>query len=395
MSRPGDDTFVALLTPLAPGAIAVVRLAGLGVDAILSRILRRPHDDAPPELRPSCPTFCRLVDEAGLIDDAVVVRGPACGVPWAEICTHGGVRVVQRTVALFEACGACVVEAPSPELGMGSTCAVERAVDAALLRAASRRLASWLLSQRRVLPTYLGRLASLDEHERAAFRKRTAAAIRLVAGLRIALIGPTNAGKSTLANRLIGRPRVITSAEAGTTRDWVSEAAFVDGWPVTLIDTAGFSGTTGEIEAEAVRRGVGQAAAADVSILVLDALAPVDAVAQAFETARSAPPVEQPLVVVVNKCDAADGAAVAGSVAQAAGQSTAAGESSAAGAASRAPGESSAVARPGGRAAVPAPICISAMRGDGIARLEACVAAALGLDQLDESLPTGFLPEHL
>ncbi len=376
MSRPGDGTFVALLTPLAPGAIAVVRLAGLGVDAILSRVLRRPHDDAPPELRPSRPTFCRLVDEAGLIDDAVVVCGPACGVPWAEICTHGGVRVVQRTVALFEACGACVVEAPSPELGMGSTCAVERAVDAALLRAASRRLASWLLSQRRILPRYLGRLASLDEHERAAFRKRTTAAIRLVVGLRIALIGPTNAGKSTLANRLIGRPRVITSAEAGTTRDWVSEAAFVDGWPVTLIDTAGFSGTTGEIEAEAIRRGSGQAAAADLSILVLDASAQADAAVRAFQTAGTMLPVEQPLVVVVNKCDAGDGAVAAHAVAQAARHSAEAGRSA-------------------DRAEVVAPICISAMRGDGIPSLEAHAAAALALDQLDERLPTGFLPEHL
>jgi tRNA modification GTPase len=86
----------------------------------------------------------------------------------------------------------------------------------------------------------------------------------------ISLLGPVNAGKSTLLNRLAGREAAIVSDQAGTTRDVVSVRINLDGIPVTLLDTAGVRQTDNRIEAEGVRRALDAARQADGAILVLD-----------------------------------------------------------------------------------------------------------------------------
>lgn len=73
-------------------------------------------------------------------------------------------------------------------------------------------------------------------------------------GVEIAIIGPPNAGKSTLLNQLVGRDVAITSPQAGTTRDIVEAHMVIAGMPVTLADTAGLRDTLDDIEAEGVRR---------------------------------------------------------------------------------------------------------------------------------------------
>jgi tRNA modification GTPase len=232
-------TIAALLTPLAPGAIAVICVAGPRTDAILRDILRRPRDEQSPALAAGRPTLCRIVDGDAFLDDAVVVRLNGATGPRAELCTHGGVRIAQRLLQLLERCGAKIVTAREFCDTVSPVHPVEREVDEALLRSPSRRLTHWLLRQRTILPAFLERFDRLEAAERDAFMARSRVAIRLLHGLTIAIIGPPNAGKSTLANRLIGRDRVITSDVPGTTRDWVSETALIQGWPVTLTDTAG------------------------------------------------------------------------------------------------------------------------------------------------------------
>ncbi len=97
----------------------------------------------------------------------------------------------------------------------------------------------------------------------------------LVEGVRVAIVGLPNAGKSTLANALIGRAVSITSEVAGTTRDWVeAEMVFVCGEvrvQVTLVDTAGVRETGDALEREAIVRAGAQAAGADVVVVVRDA----------------------------------------------------------------------------------------------------------------------------
>jgi tRNA modification GTPase len=94
---------------------------------------------------------------------------------------------------------------------------------------------------------------------------------RLREGLSVAILGPPNAGKSSLFNALARREAAIVSPHAGTTRDVLEVALDLGGYPILLADTAGLRRTRNEIEAEGVRRAEQRAAQADLRIFVLDA----------------------------------------------------------------------------------------------------------------------------
>ena len=131
-------------------------------------------------------------------------------------------------------------------------------------------------------------------------------------GITVALVGRPNTGKSSLFNRLAGSERAIVTATPGTTRDVLTEVVTLDGLRATIVDTAGMRSTSDEIEAEGVRRAETAAAAATVTIVVLDSSTPLHADDRALVDARSGA-----RVVAANKSDlppawrAADVAAVA------------------------------------------------------------------------------------
>ncbi len=89
----------------------------------------------------------------------------------------------------------------------------------------------------------------------------------------VAIAGPPNAGKSTLLNRIARREAAIVSPYAGTTRDVIEVHLDLDGYPVTLLDTAGIRDTDDPVEQEGVRRARERAAAADLVLWVVDAQA--------------------------------------------------------------------------------------------------------------------------
>ena len=93
---------------------------------------------------------------------------------------------------------------------------------------------------------------------------------RLRDGLVVAIAGPPNAGKSTLLNRLARREAAIVSPYAGTTRDVIEVHLDLDGYPVTLLDTAGIRDSAEPVEQEGVRRARERAAAADLVLWVID-----------------------------------------------------------------------------------------------------------------------------
>jgi tRNA modification GTPase len=120
---------------------------------------------------------------------------------------------------------------------------------------------------------------------------------RLRDGLRVALLGAPNAGKSSLLNRLSGRDAAIVSSLAGTTRDVIEVTLDVAGYPLILADTAGLRQNTDALEQEGVRRARDQAARADIKILVLDGgLWP-------NSDAESMALLDQDTLVVLNKSD--------------------------------------------------------------------------------------------
>ena len=97
---------------------------------------------------------------------------------------------------------------------------------------------------------------------------------RIRQGIVVAIIGPPNAGKSSLMNALARRDVAIVSAQPGTTRDALEAWIEVAGVPVCLVDTAGLRETADEVEAEGVRRARAGAEAADLVLNLYDAAAP-------------------------------------------------------------------------------------------------------------------------
>jgi len=119
-------------------------------------------------------------------------------------------------------------------------------------------------------------------------------------GLTIAIVGPPNAGKSSLFNRLLERDRAIVTEIPGTTRDMVSETSSLEGIPVRLMDTAGIRQADDRIEALGVERSLQAMADADLILVVLDLSQPgrpddADLLARAASQGRS--------ILVANKCD--------------------------------------------------------------------------------------------
>ena len=120
---------------------------------------------------------------------------------------------------------------------------------------------------------------------------------RLRAGLTVAVIGPPNAGKSSLVNRLARRDVAIVTPLPGTTRDVLEVHLDLGGYPVTLLDTAGLREAADLIEAEGVRRARARAERADVRLIMFDG-----AVWPELDPATLAL-VDEVAVIVVNKCD--------------------------------------------------------------------------------------------
>jgi tRNA modification GTPase len=152
-------------------------------------------------------------------------------------------------------------------------------------------------------------------------------------GVRVALVGPPNAGKSSLLNRLLRTERAIVTPIAGTTRDTLEETANIRGIPIVLTDTAGLTDTAEPIEAMGIARTRRAAAEADAVLLVLDRSQPLPREAAAFIADGE----HRRMLIALNKSDLTPALA---------------------------PGQFSLSA-----------VQVSALRGDGIDDLEAALAA--------------------
>ena len=94
---------------------------------------------------------------------------------------------------------------------------------------------------------------------------------RIREGFKIAIVGPTNAGKSSLLNHLSNRDAAIVSEIAGTTRDVVETHLNIDGYPVVVSDTAGIRNSKNEIEKKGIKLALDKAENADLKLIVIDA----------------------------------------------------------------------------------------------------------------------------
>jgi len=122
---------------------------------------------------------------------------------------------------------------------------------------------------------------------------------RLREGLRISILGPPNAGKSSLLNWLVKRDAAIVSETAGTTRDVIEVHLDVVGYPVVFLDTAGIRKAASEIESIGIARSFDQAQTSDLKIVMVAANE-----TEMFSTVEQL--IDQDTIVVINKIDLRD-----------------------------------------------------------------------------------------
>jgi len=299
----GADTIVARATPDGRGALAVVRLSGPEATRIAGEICSS-FDVA----RPWRAQLVELRDEtvAGERAVAIAYRAPrsATGEDMVELILHGSPFLVSW---VLEACRGAGARPAAPgeftrrAVANGKLDLLQAEAVRDLIAAESRfayqsarrqlqgELSRELAALRELLTDLLARLeASLDfvaqgvssapgqveatvARARAKIARMAAGARRRELardGVRVVLVGPPNAGKSTLFNRLLGRPRAIVADAPGTTRDLLEAVTEVDGVRVVLVDTAGLGPGRDEIEREGVARAVAAVAEAQVALVL-------------------------------------------------------------------------------------------------------------------------------
>lgn len=343
-----EDTIVALSTPQGTGALAIVRLSGSRAVHLVGEALvsKRPLRELPSHTI----TYGRLrgTDETGAeitIDEVMVAvhRGPHSytGEDVVEITCHGSPLIVQEIVRLFLVRGARLAE-PGEftrraflhgridlaqaeavcDLIFARTERARRASMAQLEGRLSRRIAS--LQQRLADSRALLELEvdfsdeDVPTVDRTAFSRRLdelgaeleamLATYRqgrfLQKGVRLVLVGRTNVGKSSLLNALLQEDRAIVSELPGTTRDTLEGTVDIGGFPVTMVDTAGFGMAASSVEEEGLRRTEREMDMADVVALVLDGSEPLRGDDRRLLALYARGEVDGPgVLVVVNKID--------------------------------------------------------------------------------------------
>jgi tRNA modification GTPase len=333
------DTIFALSSGRPPAAVAVIRVSGPRAGSALERLIGR----LPPPRRAS---LARLRDPASgeIIDEGLALWFPApkseTGEDMAELQVHGGRAVIAAVLAaLGKVPGLRPAEAGefsrrAFENGRMDLTAVEGLADLVAAETEAQRRQAFqhlrgLLGERaegwrqRLIEALALVEAGIDFSDEAdvpqGLMARALELIRPLAdeigragvgqgerlreGLRVAIAGPPNAGKSTLFNRLARREAAIVSPFPGTTRDVLEVHLDLGGYPVTVLDTAGIREADDPVEREGVRRASEQAAGADLVLWVLDATAREQGPSACRST--QVPPGETTWIVV-NKIDLAD-----------------------------------------------------------------------------------------
>src|SRR5437868_6498934 len=332
------ETVAAISTPAGEGAIALVRVSGPHAIPIADKIFR--GKETPREFTSHVQHLGDIVNESGGLIDQVMMSihlAPASytGEDVIEISCHGGTLV---TAKVLEACLRAGARAARPGEfteraflnGKMDLTQAEAVIDLIrartdlALRSATEQLEGKLGEKianiRRDLLDLLAHLeAAIDFSEEGiapdegdtlrarldSVRAQIAALLATVGagrilreGVRIVIYGATNAGKSSLLNRLLGYERVIVSETHGTTRATIEETVNLRGVPVRLLDTAGLRTSTSDVEQEGTALTERTLQKADLRLQIVDrTTAPPEQFAQTVDGNE---------ILVLNKSDLAE-----------------------------------------------------------------------------------------
>jgi tRNA modification GTPase len=331
-----SDTIVAVATPPGRGGLGVVRLSGPDAHAIARRLTARPS------LPPRRATFTRISVDHAPIDHVVATFFPGpksfTGDDTVEFSAHGSMVILRAIVAAAADAGARLAEPGeftlraflNGRIDLTQAEAVADLIDAVTplqARVAFDQLQGTLTGAigeiSDALFDLIARLeASVDFPEegyhflepgdlttaldglvaRTSLLLADARRGRLVReGFQVAIVGKPNVGKSSLFNALAGASRSIVTSIPGTTRDVLIDVVDINGFRVTLVDTAGLRTTDDEIEAEGVARAHQALASSDLVLVVVDGSQPLDQHDRDVMSYTT----DNKRLIVSNKCDIA------------------------------------------------------------------------------------------
>lgn len=329
------DTIAAIATPPGRGAIAIVRCSGPDARRIAARVF---HSQEP--LVDRVATYGAIVDVGGTVIDrglALAMDAPrtATGEDVVELHVHGSPIAARETLRALVHAGARIAGPGeftrraylNGKLDLSAAEAVAALVDAESRAGAQAAAANLAGGLRREVERLHAQIAALLEELAGAIdypdevqapeardvRLRTGAIAAelnaLIAdwergrfvreGIALAIVGPPNAGKSSLLNAFVGEERAIVSSHAGTTRDTIEETFAIDGVRVRAIDTAGLRESDDTVERIGIARTHAALESATLALVVLDGAAPLDAAAHAVLVQTRA----RPRVLFYNKRD--------------------------------------------------------------------------------------------
>lgn len=334
-----DDTIAAISTPIGAGGIGIVRLSGPEAREIGRRLFApaRRVDGAWPEPYRLYYGHVRAPETGRIVDEALLSYMPAprsfTRQDVIEINAHGGAVALREILALCLSAGArparegeftlrAFVNGRIDLAQAEAVLDIVRAKTEASLRVAVDQLGGRLSQAvRAARQGLLGVLAYLEASVDFAeddipwqdvtpdLRRAEACLQTLLRqaeqgmiyrqGVRAAIVGRPNVGKSSLLNALLRSDRAIVTPIPGTTRDTLEETLDLQGIPLVLVDTAGLTASEDLVERLGVERSRRAIAQADLVLLVVDGSAPL----QEGDREVVALAEGRPTVVVVNKCD--------------------------------------------------------------------------------------------
>ena len=303
------DTIVALATPLGRSGIAVIRLSGR--DSL--KIVRRIVFDENFNPRPRFATLQKVyeLETTEVLDEAIITYFQApqsfTGEDVIEISCHGSPVILRQIIDYCLKLNARIADAgefslralANGQMNLSQAEAIRDLIDAqtvAAVRQSVRQLRGELSNQLQPLKDDLLNIivileSSLEfvEDDLPNFQTEkikiklqqivqnvgkmasTFQAGKLLReGLKVALVGRPNVGKSSLFNALLGQDRAIVTEIAGTTRDQLHEKLVINNIPISLIDTAGLRETTDTVESIGVERSKQVMADSDLVVILLD-----------------------------------------------------------------------------------------------------------------------------
>ena len=336
------DTIAAIATGHSPTAIGIIRVSGEGCFALCDQVFRAANGRPFPEQPSHKMVFGEMLDaESRVIDRGLAVRFPGShsytGEDSAEFHCHGSPVVLRELLDALFAAGARQAKAGeftqraflNGRLDLTQAEAVIDLIDAETAAAARNAAAQLDGGLRRVLEPIQDSLLDItsrfyavvdypDEDIEDVKPEQVAEALSsaekqlssllatcqrgkvLKSGVRTAIVGRPNAGKSSLLNALAGYERAIVTDIPGTTRDTVEESVLCGGVLLRLIDTAGIRDTEDVVEQKGVERSRKALESADLVLAVVDGSVPLTD--EDLEVLRLA--AENPRwIAVFSKCD--------------------------------------------------------------------------------------------